>query len=288
MDLKSSIEELAGRRWVVDELQDALAVAKKLNGKGIQALISYTGTQLARREDMDAAIKTVEATINTIARDKLNAEISVRTTQLGILQNKAFIEAFYESIVRKAKKKRVFVWLDMERAEYVTDTIWLYRNMMSLGNTGIALQSYLRRSMKDLQELVASGAAVRLVKGDFRGTISDKEMVFRGNQEVTQNYMDMMEYLFMHSKKRFVIATHDPQIIDAAIGMHKKYRARFMFGMLYGMRNRYASQLAGKGYGVQIYVSYGREWLEYSMTRLGLRHNANLVLRSLMEDQKLE
>ncbi|MDE1834041.1 MAG: proline dehydrogenase family protein [Candidatus Micrarchaeota archaeon] len=289
MGLVERTKKAVSGRWIAgDSLSDAIDITKKLNKRGITAVLSYMGADLTNRKAIDDATKSSERAIKEISDNKLKAEISIRTTQLGLLENKAFVEAFYDLIITKAKRSNIFVWLDMEREEYVTDIINLYKRNIDSNVTGICLQSYLKRSMSDLEDLVSKGAAIRLVKGDYRGIQNDSEIAYTDNVQVTKNYLDMMEYLFSRSRKRFVIASHDPLIIERAIQLKQNTSIENVeFGMLIGMRNSYAVKLAERGLKVQMYVPYGKEWLGYGLTRLRLMHNTDMVVRSLLENQHI-
>jgi len=62
--------------------------------------------------------------------------------------------------------------------------------------------------------------------------------------------------------------------------------SRFEFQMLYGIRRDLQQSLHEAGYGVRVYIPFGREWFPYFMRRLGERPaNVGFVLRGLLRER---
>lgn len=284
MDLGGELERIIAGRWIAGpEIGDAVTRATKLNAIGIGAIVNYLGEEFTGRRDVKEAFEEYLDLIDQIKGNKLNASISVKMSELGLLIGKGLAESNYESIVKEARKRHIFVWLDMEGHEYVDDTIDIYRSMAGKGDTGICIQAYLRRSMDDVKEIVRGRGIVRLVKGAYR---EGEEIAFTGWERKTQNYREIMAYLFAHAKE-FTIATHDTAIISDAVELNRKRRRNVTFAMLNGIRNKYAAGLVGKRQKVALYVPYGRRWMEYAGRRLSEMENLRLLLGSVMQDRKM-
>ncbi len=277
MGLSGFAERLFAGRWIAGpHTSDAIARARELNGMGIKAIINYLGEGVKDREAVDRVMETYAELIGEVGRSGVRADISVKPTELGMLVDRKLLYSNYRTIVRRAKRRGIFVWIDMEESKYVTETIKLYESMAGSGNTGICVQSYLKRSAADLKELHRHSSTVRLVKGAYGGT--EKE-AYQNRRDTTDNYYRLMPYLFANFR-RFTIATHDTDIIETAVRMNRKHRRDVTYAMLTGIRMRYAAELARRE-KVSVYVPFGEQWIKYSYRRIKELSNFILITRSL-------
>ncbi len=270
-------ERIFAGRWIAGQnIEDALKEAKRLNGLGITAIINYLGEGYHKRDAVEDAVQTYLTLILEIRKRRLRADVSTKITELGDLLDKKLVLENYAKIVNFAAKNKVFVWLDMEEHRFVDDTIKLYMLKVGKGNTGICIQSYLRRSLKDLKRLPAN-ATIRLVKGAYS---ESRRVAFQSREETTENYVLLMKLMFKRFR-RFTIATHDSKMLQKAIELNRAYRRDVTYAMLKGVRNGYLVALAEKGEKTAVYVPFGRVWIPYSYRRLKERSNLKLILRSL-------
>jgi proline dehydrogenase len=150
---------------------------------------------------------------------------------------------------------------------------------------GVVLQADLKRTEQDVERMIALGARVRLVKGAYR---EPRTVAYQQKSEVDAAYLKLMRLLL--SEGTFpAIATHDPAMIAATrafVTERNIGRDKFEFQMLYGIRRDLQASLAGEGYGMRIYVPFGREWFPYFMRRLGERPaNVGFVLRGVLAEK---
>ncbi len=282
--MNSYLERLFAGRWIAGpEISDALAAALKLNSLRIRAKINYLGEDLSDKVMVNDAVKTYLEVIDEARKRKVEIFIAVKPTQIGSLQGRKALLSNYLRITKAARSAGIMTWLDMESHREVDETLWLYGKEMKRGMVGICIQSYLKRSFEDMKRIVEDGGVVRLVKGAYR---ENESIAYASRKEISDNYTEMMRYLFKSSEK-FMIATHDTDMIRKALALERKYRKKAMFGMLNGVRNRYALELAEKGEDVTIYLPFGKEWVQYAYRRLRESSNLKLILRSLMEKQDI-
>lgn len=278
--LSDFLERFFAGRWIAGPaIGDAVSKARELNSLGEEAILNYLGEQFTEKEDVEDAVSTYLRLIRDMGKNRLRASIAVKITQLGLLISEAVAMQSYGRIVAEARKRHIFVWLDMESHDTIDSTIETYLSQARKGGVGIAIQSYLKRSGRDVQRLVKQGAVVRLVKGAYK---ESEEIAFRGRAEITSNYARLLRYLFEHAKE-FTIATHDGSMIDEALLLSKRQRRKVTYAMLNGIRSRYAAHLASKGKRVAIYVPFGRRWVNYALRRLKEKEHVLLVLRSLVD-----
>ncbi len=282
--LSGAAARLVAGRWIAGtRADDALKDAKSFNSRGIRVLLNNLGEAYRSKAKINSTISNYMYLISNISKMKLNAALSVKPSQLGLLVSEKELERNYLGIVRAARNNGIFVWLDMEEHDTVDSTIELYRRSIKYGNTGICIQSYLRRSMDDEKQIVGDGGTIRLVKGAYT---EPRDIAFQSRAEVTKQYSGMMDYLFRHASA-FMIATHDIDMVSKAMRLEKRSKKRAMLGMLKGIMNRKAVELAESGEDMNIYVPFGPDWIAYSYRRLTEAGHTSLILRSLMKRQSI-
>ncbi len=280
--LNEFAERLFAGKWIAGQyISDAIAASRDLNRSNMTAIVNYLGELYTEKDKVEKTVNTYMKLVKEIKKGKVHAEISVKITQLGLLIGKSFANKNYSMIVDFAKRNRVFVWLDMEEHNYVSSTLEIFKSKAHGRNTGICIQSYLKRSMSDLRSLSKLDANIRLVKGAHGVTSA---LGYPNRADATKNYAVLMDYLFKHFS-RFTIATHDLDVIDTALKLRKRYKKEVTFAMLRGIRSDYALSLARKGNDVSVYVPFGEEWIPYSYRRLKEWSNFKLIARSLLPTQ---
>ncbi|NOX18366.1 MAG: proline dehydrogenase [Chlorobi bacterium] len=250
------------------KLQSAIEVVKKLNAKGIRATMDVLGESVYTKEEALAAKDECLRVLEGIEKNKLDANLSIKPTQLGMLIDDDFNYQVIKEIIQKAKELNNFVRIDMEDSSVTQKTIDLYLRMKKeFGNVGIVLQAYMRRTLDDVKFLNKEGAHYRLCKGIY---IEPEEIAFKKRDEIRKNYLDALRLMFENGN--FVgIATHDKYLIDEAKKMIKEFNVpqdKYEFQMLYGVTERMRDQINAEGYKIRVYVPFGEQWYPYSIRRL--------------------
>ncbi len=278
MSISDFAELLVARKWLAGpNISDAIRLSRKFNEKRVRALINYLGEEYHKKENVEDAVEKYIALIEEIKESKIKADITLKPTQIGLLLGKKIFESNYRELVSLAKKNNIFVWLDMEEAWSVSQTITAFLLMQRSGNTGICIQSYLKRSIDDIKILSKRNAIIRLVKGAHK---VPEHGGYPNREEATKNYYVLMDYMFKHCRE-FTIGSHDMDILEKALALNKKYKRKVTYAMLTGIRNDYAFELAKRGEKVAIYVTFGKHWVSYSYRRLKEMSNLKLIVRSL-------
>jgi proline dehydrogenase len=259
-------------RFVAGELLDeAVEASRALNDAGMMVTLDCLGENVASPADAQKARDIYLAIFDRIAKEKLNANVSCKLTQLGLDLSVEFCEGLLLSITERAAAYDSFLRVDMEGSFYTQRTVELVKRVRAQTPCiGTVIQAYLYRSEKDIQDLLSYGCRIRLCKGAYK---EPAEVAFPRKEDVDANYVKLMRMLlssgFLHA-----IATHDPHMIAATIrwAAEKKIsKDDFEFQMLYGVRSVLQRQLVRDGYKVRIYVPYGQEWFPYFMRRLAER-----------------
>lgn len=268
----------AARRFIAGErLDEAIAVVHELNAKNILATLDHLGENTTTESEALAAADEYLNILDTIAATGVRSEASLKLTQMGLDISQELCLQNMRRILERARAHKNFVCIDMESSAYTDRTLDLYETLRRKGfeNVGVVIQSYLKRSARDIERLIEWGARVRLCKGAYQ---EPPEIAFPKKHDVDANYLKLLEKLFsLRAQEKGVypaIATHDEKIIRWALQYvqeHKIPTDCFEFQMLYGIRRDLQIQLARAGYRVRVYVSYGTHWYPYFMRRLAER-----------------
>ena len=275
-------------RFVAGEtLDSAIDAGRTLNARGITASLDLLGESVASADETRAARNEVLRTLEAIARAGLDGNVSVKPTQLGLDISTDLCAENMRQILTRAKDLDIFVRMDMESSAHTERTLRLFYDELhpTFGNlTGVVIQSYLRRSARDIEDLVALGARVRLCKGAYA---EPEEVALQERREVSESFATLMKTLLERGTYP-AIATHDPALIDQTLAFADDRgidRSRYEFQMLYGVRRDLQESLRGQGYNVRVYVPFGTHWYPYLMRRLAERpSNVSFMVASLAKE----
>jgi len=272
---KSIVKKFSNRYIAGSSIQDAVRVVTELNKKGIHATIDVLGEAITTKEEAIASKQACSDVLDAIRKLRLNANLSIKPTQMGLQLDEQFCYEQVLTLVEKAKSMQNFVRLDMEDSSCTDATFRLFKRLReSHNNCGTVVQAYMRRTMSDLVSVNALNPNIRLCKGIY---IEPAAIAFKDKEEIRKNYLNLLKWMF--ENKHYVgIATHDPYLIDAATDLIKSLkipRDAFEFQMLLGVREDLRDYLAESGYKVRIYVPFGRDWYLYSIRRL--KENPNIA-----------
>jgi proline dehydrogenase len=256
------------------EIGDALRVAEALNHQGMLVTLDSLGESVSSEVEAHRAAEIYHELLDWIDARKINANISVKLTQMGLELSPQLAEGIAESLAQHAHSKGNFLRIDMEDSsltQITLDIVYrLHARTELRGSIGIVIQAYLYRSQADIEQLVAEGIRVRLCKGAYK---EPAEVAFPAKADVDKNYI-LLSHMLLESPIYHGLATHDEAMIAAAkayASQHSIEPARFEFQMLYGVRRDLQRMLVKEGYNVRVYVPFGREWYPYFMRRLAER-----------------
>jgi proline dehydrogenase len=278
---------LAYRFVAGDRLDDAVRVMKELNRRGWSGSLDHLGENVSEEQAARSATEDYLAAFERIASDGLNANVSVKLTQLGLDISGQLCRELLARLAQRAQQLNNFLRVDMEGSPYTERTIDLVLEMhREYPNIGTVLQSYLYRTEEDVKRLNAAGIRIRLVKGAYDEPAT---VAFPKKADVDARYESAMQELLLNGTYP-AIATHDDRLIDATTRFARERGVandRFEFQMLYGIRRDLQERLLREGYRVRIYVPYGTEWYPYLMRRLAERP-ANLLffVRSVIRERR--
>ena len=257
-------------------IDDVLRSAEAIQKQGIASTLDSLGENVTTADEARRSADIYHRLIDAIQTRGLNANVSVKLTQMGmdLDPQHALAREIVSELVDHAVAANTFVRVDMEGSEYTQATIDLVRalndNPVNRGHVGIVIQAYLYRSAEDIAALTAEGIRIRLCKGAYNEPAS---LAFPAKADVDANYVRLTQTL-LTTGIYHGLATHDEAMIAAASSFVRERHIdpkTFEFQMLYGVRRDLQKALVAEGYNVRVYVPFGSEWYPYFMRRLAER-----------------
>jgi proline dehydrogenase len=278
---------LAYRFVAGDRLDDAVRVVQTINAAGSTASLDHLGENVSEERAARTATQDYLAAFERIASDKLDANVSVKLTQLGLDISPALCRELLGQVLARAHELGNFVRIDMEGSAYTQRTLdMVFELHERYPNCGVVLQSYLYRTLGDVARANQLGVRVRLVKGAYD---EPEAVAYPKKADVDAKYEEAMRDLLTGGVYP-AIATHDDRLIEATKRLARDRGVaadRFEFQLLYGIRRDLQERLLREGYRVRIYVPYGTEWYPYLMRRLAERPaNLLFIVRSVLRERR--
>jgi proline dehydrogenase len=257
-----------------ETIDDAMRVSKDLNSKNIKVTLDVLGEFI---KTLDEAASNKEEYLNLIdisCKNRIDGNFSLKPTSFGLLLDREICYSHIREIVAKAATCNGFVRIDMEDSACTDHEIELYRKLKSEfpANVGLVLQAYLKRTIKDLEQMMDLNSVrihlnYRLCKGIY---VEPESIAFKKYEEINKHYLEDLEFMF-RNKIYAAIATHDKPIIEGAYDLIKKYnvpKEMYEFQMLYGVTPRLRESIVNEGHTMRVYVPFGKQWFGYSTRRL--------------------
>ena len=266
---KGIVRKVSRKYIAGDTLADAITTVRTLNSEGTMATVDVLGEYISNLQQAAENTKFSNEVLVTIYNEKVDSNLSIKLTSLGLAIDSPECEKNVRSILDTAKLHgNNFVRFDMENSPYTSQTIDLYAKLRSEYNVGVVLQSYMRRTETDLERLIEGGATnIRLCKGIYN---EKEEIAFKKKEEIQNNFLKCLELALSHGA--YVgIATHDAFVIDGAkaiinsLGLN---REQYEFQMLLGVTENLRKQIIKEGHRLRVYVPFGADWYGYSVRRL--------------------
>jgi len=272
---ESSVGRRLSLRFVAGETLDAAAAAAHdLNGAGVRVSLDHLGEHVADKNAASQARDDYLRCLDRIHADRLDANISVKLTQLGLGVDDDLAVASLGALAARAAQSGATVTIDMEESELVEKTVSAFESVQAeYGNLGIAVQSYLYRTPADLDRIVVRGGQVRLCKGAYA---EPAEVAHQNPVRVDAAFDALTGRLMATPGIAPAIATHDTDRIEVAKTLGEGRGEPWEIQMLYGVRTGLQRSLVEDGYPLRVYVPYGTAWYPY-LTRRMAERPANLA-----------
>jgi len=280
----SLFKKLTTRFIAGENIDEAVAAIKTINAHGCTATFDHLNESVTGIAETEAEVREYQDVLARIDESGIESNASIKLTQFGLEIDPDLAYRNARRVVADAVRRGNFVRVDMEGSNVTQPTIDCFKRLrdeFGLNDVGVALQSYLYRTMDDARALVKIPARIRICKGAYN---EPPQVAYPDKKDVDDNYVRVMQ-LLLSSGVYHGIATHDPKMIDATVEFAQRQgigKEAFEFQMLYGIRRDLQEQLARDGYRMRVYVPYGKHWYPYFMRRLAERPaNIWFVMKNL-------
>jgi len=272
------------RKYIAGETVDsAIGVARELNRKGFRATMDILGEDVHHIDQARGAALTYRTLLDHLQREKIDSNVSVKLTQLGLKVDKRECLELADSVVVRARDLGNFVRLDMEDSSCTTDTLEIYAELRRRHvNVGVVVQAYLHRTAGDVTRLAGVRPNFRLCKGVY---VEPASIAWQDMNDINRSYLQLLEQM-LRSHIYVGIATHDEVIVREAqrlISELKLPPTAYEFQMLLGVAEPLRERIRAAGHTLRVYIPFGSDWYAYSVRRL--RENPRLagyVLKSML------
>ncbi len=276
METARAARPLSARFIAGMSLEDALRVASEVNRQSMSVSLDHLGENVTSLSEAAACQAVYLRALTEIHRLGLNANVSLKLTQFGIDLSEEACRANVLRVAKSAQELGSFVRIDMEGSEYTERTIQMVKDVHAeTRSCGAVIQSYLKRSVADVEEMNVRGIRVRLCKGAY---LEPAAVAYQSKADVDLNFLVLARRLLSGGNYPG-IATHDERMVEGTLEFVRDRKIapeRFEFQMLYGIRRDLQKRLVAEGWRVRVYVPFGEAWYPYFMRRLAERP-ANLL-----------
>lgn len=285
---KPIVRKVANRYIAGESLGEALQVVANLNQRGMRATLDILGEHVHQLDQARRAVSEYLQVLEHINLRRLDANVSIKLTQLGLKLDAETCFQLADRLVKRARQLNNFVRIDMEDSSCTTETLRIYRALrQNHSNVGVVIQAYLRRTANDVESLKDLRPNYRLCKGVY---VEPPEIAFQDMREINRNYIAILETL-LRNGSYVGIATHDEWIISEAFRLIRELKLppdAYEFQMLLGVNEHLRDMILAAGHKLRVYIPFGRDWYAYSVRRL--RENPRLagyVLKAMFRSRGL-
>lgn len=267
---KPLVRRASSRYIAGDKIADAVRVVRELNQRGMMATLDILGEHISRREEATATADEYVHALETIDREKLDSNVSIKLTAFGLKLDFDFCLENVRRVVARAQALSNFVRIDMEDSSCTTDTLRMYEMLRKeYSNVGTVIQAYMRRAILDIRQLLSNGAPtnIRLCKGIY---VEPRNIAFKNRELINKNFTFLLNELLRRGA--YVgIATHDERLVWDGVRLVdelKLPKTVYEFQMLLGVDEELRDFIVNSGHRLRVYVPFGRQWYAYSVRRL--------------------
>lgn len=265
-----------------DTLSEAAEVSTRLNQQGAMVTLDILGEFITTKDQATFFKQSCLNILETIQKKGIDGNLSLKPTQMGMQLDRDFAFENIREVVQVAKENDNFVRIDMEDITCTDDTLEFYRSLRAEfpGHVGTVLQSYLRRTLDDIENLSNDQTNIRLCKGIYN---EPRTAAYKDPEIINRSFVESLDRLFHHGA--YVgIATHDEKLVFEALRLIEKYqlkREQYEFQMLLGVDEQLRQIILDAGHRLRVYVPYGKDWLPYSKRRL--KENPSIARHALLQ-----
>jgi proline dehydrogenase len=126
---KPIVAKFAGKYIAGATLNDAMNTVRSLNAMKAMTTVDVLGEDIFTKDQAVESRNGSTAVLTAIAERKLDSNLSIKLTSLGLKMDKQFCLDNTNTIIETARASNNFVRIDMEDRTCTDDTLEIYRTM---------------------------------------------------------------------------------------------------------------------------------------------------------------
>jgi len=278
---KPIVRHFSKRYIAGSSLDEALEVVRDLHRQRAMVTLDILGEFISTREEAMANTEDYIGLLQRIHREQLpETNVSVKLSALGLLMDEKLCLDNMRRVLEEVSATGNFIRLDMEDSPCTTPTLAIHETLRSEygDRVGVVLQSRMRRTIDDVEEIARQPTNFRLCKGIY---LEPRKIAFTDPELICRNFVLALDRMF--ELGCYVgIATHDEVLVWESLRLIRKHglgREEYEFQMLLGVDEQLRTILIDAGHRLRVYVPYGPQWYAYSVRRL--RENPQIAGHAL-------
>ena len=267
---KPIVRRFSKRYIAGSTLDDALKVVSDLHRQGAMVTMDILGEFISTHDEAVANTEDYLALLQRIHDERLpETNVSVKLSALGLLLDEGLCLDNMRRVLQAVSKTGNFIRIDMEDSPCTTATLAIHDALRSeFGDrVGVVLQSRMRRTIDDIEQVAQQRSNFRLCKGIY---LEPRKIAYTDPELIRRNFVLALERMF--DLGCYVgIATHDEILVWESLRLIRKHGLepeQYEFQMLLGVYEQLRSILIDAGHRLRVYVPYGAQWYAYSVRRL--------------------
>jgi proline dehydrogenase len=265
------VVRIFSRRYIAGStVDDAFGVVQDVTRRGAMTTLDILGEFVSTRQQAEANTEAYDRLLRRIHEERLpDTNLSVKLTALGLLLDRQLCLQNMSRLVRLAEENDNFIRIDMEDSPCTSPTLEIYKTLRREfpGRVGAVLQSRLRRTLDDVDQLSHEPSNFRLCKGIY---LEPREIAYTDAEIIRRNFVLALDRMF--ERGAYVgVATHDEILVWESLRLIRKHglnRNQYEFQMLLGVDEQLRQILIDAGHRLRVYVPFGEHWYSYSVRRL--------------------
>lgn len=231
--------------------------------------------------------------IKQISRLNMNADISLRLSQIGYGLNNTLFESYFTDIVRTAANNNIKCWIEAESDIDTQTQLSFYRKYAKkYRNLGIEISlnyplevGAIKKYIRSKDNIKLTSYFIKIDKSKQSKKVknvddnNNKNNVINTTNEdnydgkyLLERYISDAAKLLQTGANIFILES-DEKVIEKIIRFGKEYKKNIMFELPLGSGKKWISKFVKMKINLSIYTPYGKDWVHYVTNRLTYGHH---------------
>ncbi len=248
---------------------------KQLNDRKLHATVTFLSENATNANKIRYNINTYVQFIRQISRLNLNADISLRLSQIGYKADREGCERGLDQIVGIAGKSDVKVWIESEDWIPTRDVLELISRRHNAAETlGIEIPIVGHRIERSAFSGIKNIRLTSYTSGGSGGS----------GKDIMRYYLSGIKVL--GRRGGITVLEPDAKVIQKLVDRQKSYKRDIVFEVPLGYSNKRMNRLSKMKFNMSVYVPYGNDWIPYAIAKLTEGHIRDIARAVLDGEHK--